>query len=116
MQRRPLLLTWVGVGFGLSVLLCGLVLWGVTSSYEWDLGRCRSLPDHYVPEFFWLFLIGPIGFVAMLLTVAAALMGFWGRPTQSRRPWVALAIGLVVVGAGLILAGLGIFGPCPSLY
>lgn len=115
-MRRPILLASSGVGLGLAVLQCGLVVWGVTSSYEWDLARCRSLPDHYAPEWFWLILGAPPSLVGLLFMVAAVLMAVWGQPSQRRLPWVPFVIGAVIVGATLTLSGLAIFGPCPTPY
>ena len=116
MQRRPILLTCSGVGLGLSVLQCGLVVWGVTSSYEWDLARCRSLPDHYAPELFWLVLGAPPSLVGLLFMIAAVLMVLWGQPNQKRLPWIPFGIGMVIVGATLTLSGFAIFGPCSVSY
>ncbi len=116
MTRRPVLLTLSGIGLGLSLLQCGLIVWGVTSSYEWDLARCRSLPDHYAPELFWLILGTPPSLVGLLFMITAVLMAVWGQPNQRRLPWISLGIGMVIVGATLTLSGLAIFGPCPVSY
>ena len=116
MTRRPILLTCSGVGLGLSVVQCGLVVWGVTSSYDWDLARCRSLPDHYSPELFWLLLGAPPSLVGLLFMIAAFLMAVWGQPNQRRLPWIPFGIGAVIVGATLTLSGLAIFGPCSVSY
>ena len=114
MTRRPILLTCSGVGLGLAFLQGGLVLWGVNFSYEWDLARCGSLPDHYAPEWFWLVLGTPPSFLGLLFMLSAGVMALWGRPHQRRLPWIPLGIGLVIVGVGLTLSVLAIFGPCPT--
>lgn len=112
---RPRLLACGAAGLGLSVVLLGLVVWGFQSSYEWDLARCRSLPDHYVPELGWLIFLGPLGLLGLLIMIAVVLMGFLDRYQSKRLPWIVLSIGLIVVLGGLTLAGLLLYGPCPAV-
>lgn len=95
------------------MLLLGLALWGVQFSYDWDLSRCRVLPDHYITELFWGLVIGPIGLGALLFSAVVVLFGLWGQHRQKHLPWIVFGIGTVIILGGFALAVAALFGPCP---
>ena len=97
------------------MLLLGLAVWGVQFSYDWDLSRCRVLPDHYVVELLWGLVMGPISLVALLFSAIVVFFGLWGQPRQKYLPWIVSGIGAAIIVGGFALALAALFGPCPHV-
>lgn len=111
MTRRDAILKFGAFLILAAIILLGLSFWGASDAFDWDVKRCARLPDHWLPEFAWMLLIGPLAFGGFLLGVATVWVEWSRRGDQVS--WLLLGLtGLLVTGAAT-LAVLGRFGPCP---
>lgn len=112
LKRRCSILT-LGASLTLiAVLLVGLAFWGGQDAYDWDVARCDVLVDEWYPEIAWIFLIGPMAFVGILVGVVTV----WAEWTTRGEwfSWLFLGLTTVLVVGAAVLAVLARFGPCPT--